>query len=89
MSGDVPAVADVMQAEYFRGFLEQERSELVARLAAQTRRLTECMTLGALTPISHLRHAIRVSECDLRVIDRMVDALKGRFPEESDVRRRA
>ena len=38
MLGDKAATAaDAMQAEYFRAFLEQERLELVARLAAQTR----------------------------------------------------
>src|SRR4026209_1313215 len=40
MLGDkAAAAADAMQAEYFRAFLEQERLELVARLAAQTPQL--------------------------------------------------
>jgi hypothetical protein len=87
---DHPAgIADKAQAEYFCGFLEQEKSELQARLAAQTRRLTMCMTEGEMTPISHVRRAIRTTEGDLGAIDRMLKALRRRFPAEEDVRRRA
>lgn len=91
MSGNESAAtsADVMQAEYFRDFFAQERLDLEARLASHTRRLTECTTVGDMTLISHVRYAIRQAESELRVIDRMVAGLNGRFPVESDVRRRA
>lgn len=85
----VAASADALQPEYFRGFLEHERSELAGHLATLTRRLTECMMTSEMTPISHVRRAIRGAEGQLRVIDRMMDALEGRFPEEGDIRRRA
>lgn len=81
--------ADKAQAEYYRSFLEQEKSELEALLAAQTRRLTVCMTEGEMTPISHVRCAIRTTEGQLGVIDRMLKALLRRFPAEEDLRRRA
>jgi hypothetical protein len=82
--------AEKAQAEYFCGFLEQEKSELEARLAVQTRRLTMAITNGAMTPISQVRRAIRTTEGDLGAIDRMLKALRGRFPDaEDDLRRRA
>jgi hypothetical protein len=81
--------ADVMQAEYFKGFLEQERDESGARLAALTRRLTECLAAGDMTQISHLRGMIRHAEDELRRIDRMMDALRGRFPPEGEPPHRA
>lgn len=84
MSGDrqAAAAADAMQAEYFKRFLEQERSESAARLPALNRRLTECLTTGQTTRVSHLRSVIRAAEGELRGIDRMIDALRGRFTEE-------
>lgn len=83
------AAADAAQAEYFKRFLAQERAESTARLAALTRRLTDCMTRGQGTHIGHLRRIIRKAEGELRGIDRMVDALKWRFPVEDDRRHRA
>ena len=83
------ATADQAQAAYYRGFLEQEKSELEVLLAAQTRRLTVCMTEGEMTPISHVRCASRATEGQLGVIDRMPKAILRRFPDEEDLRRRA
>jgi hypothetical protein len=89
MSGDkqAAAVADAMQAEYFKGFLEQERLESAARLAALMGHLTECLAAGDTTHISHLRRVIRKADNELRGIDRMADALKQRFPREDELRR--
>ncbi|HEX3546359.1 MAG TPA: hypothetical protein VHU62_07275 [Mycobacterium sp.] len=81
--------ADAMQAGYFRGRFEEERSGVAAQLASLTRRLTECMTTDEMTTISHVRRAIRVAEGELRVIDRMLDAIEARFPEEGVIRRHA
>src|SRR5262245_33932245 len=81
--------ADKAQAEYFCVFLEQEKSELQARLAAQTRRLTRAITVGEMTPVSHARCAIRTTERELGAIDRMLKALRRRFPDDDDLRRRA
>lgn len=81
--------ADAMQAEYFRGLFEGERSRVAAQLASLTRRLTECMTTDGMTPISHVRRAIRVAQGELRAIDRMLDAIEERFPEEGVIRRHA
>jgi hypothetical protein len=81
--------ADAMQAEYFRGFFEEERLELAAQVASLTRRLTDCMTKRETTPISDVRRAIRVAEGELRAIDRMLDAIAARFSAEGDLRRQA
>ena len=86
---DAASAADVMQAEYFRGFLDQQRSELTDQLASLTRRLTACMTRGEMTAISHVRRAIRGVEADIHAIDRMAQALTRRFPDDADVKRRA
>ena len=88
MLGDkhAAAAADVMQAAQFRGLLEQERYESAARLAALTRRLTHCMTKGEMIHVGELRRIIRGAEMKLRTIERMVDALKQRFPEVGDRR---
>ena len=82
MLGDMQAAAaaDAMQAEYFKRFLEQERSESAARLAALNHRLAECIRTGQTMHISHLRSVIRVAEGELHGIDRMVHALRRRFP---------
>lgn len=78
--------ADARQAEYFRGYFAEERSEVAAQLASLTRRLTECMTAGETTPISHVRRAIRVTQSQLRAIDRMLEAIDVRFPGEREIR---
>jgi hypothetical protein len=81
-------VADMAQAEYYRGVLEQEKSELQALLAVQTRQLTRCMAVDAVAAASDERRAICRTERDLGVIDRMLRALGRRFPDEEDLRRR-
>src|SRR5262245_20898987 len=78
------AAADALQAEYFKVYLEQERAESAARLAALTRRLIAYQASGEVGHISHLRGVIRVAEEELRGIERMAKALRGRFPEEGD-----
>jgi hypothetical protein len=92
MLGDVQVVAsaDAMQAGYFHGLLREQRAELEAHLASLTRRLTECLTVGDLTPISHVRHAIRDVEWEARAVDRMLCRLEHRFFDDaSPARRRA
>jgi hypothetical protein len=82
-------LADTAQSEVFCGCLEQEKCELQGQLATQTRKLTMCLTAGDMTPISEIRRAIRTAERDLGAIDRMLDALRRRFPDGDDLRRRA
>ena len=50
-------------------------------------RLTHCMTKGEMIHVGELRRIIRGAEMELRTIERMVDALKQRFPEVGDRRR--
>jgi len=86
----VAASADAMQAEYFCGLLQAQRSELGALLASLTRRLTECMTEGEMTPISQVRHAIRDVEWEVSAVDRMLSRLDQRFFDDAaPARRRA
>jgi hypothetical protein len=68
-------LADAMQADAFRAFLDRERRELIAEHAKLVR-------------MGDTRRAILRVETDLRHIDRMVDALERRFPDR-EVSRRA
>ncbi len=80
--------ADVLQAEYFRSALADEHGELEYYRAEHVKRLTECMTTGLMRNISSYRRCIRDTEAELRRIDRMLDGLNRRFPDE-EVKRRA
>jgi hypothetical protein len=84
------------QADYFRFQSQQERSEIAAILANDTKSLTRCMTEGDTGPVGDIRRHIRTVERRLQLIDRMVDALDDRFPDvaagtsdSGSVRRRA
>ena len=79
-------LADVMQAEAFRGYFDRERSELAVQLTRLVKQLTASMTTESHQRISELRRAIRLAEADIRQIDRMVDALEQRFPAVSTPR---
>jgi hypothetical protein len=70
-----------MQADYYRGFLMQMRSDLAAHHGKHTKRLTECMTTGDMGEVNAVRRAIRTIEQELPMIDRMLEALDGRFPD--------
>jgi hypothetical protein len=87
MPGDTQAgtAADAQQADYFKGFLARERYESQSRLAALQRRLTECVTADDRRHIGFVRGMIRGAESELEGIDRMIDALTGRFPEVGDL----
>jgi hypothetical protein len=83
MSEGVRAVADAAQAAYFRLHLLQERRDLAAMLARHTKSLTRCTTEGDMRPMSDIRRHIRTIERELQSIDRMVEALDDRFPDEA------
>jgi DNA-binding transcriptional MocR family regulator len=83
MSERVQAVADAAQAAYFRLRLVQERSDLAAMLGKHTKSLTQCMTERDMRPTSDIRRHIRTIERELQSIDRMVEALDDRFPDEA------
>jgi hypothetical protein len=73
--------ADIMQAGYFREFLQGERSVLAMDLAEHVKHLTHCMNTGrAGGEIANARRAIRKVEAEMRAIDRMTGALDQRFP---------
>jgi hypothetical protein len=82
---DPASLADKAQAEYYRGLLEQKKSELEELLAVQALRLTLCTNGGELTSISQARVATHKAEGDLGAIDRMLRALGRRFPDQEDV----
>jgi hypothetical protein len=86
---DPESLADKAQAEYYRGLLEEKKSELEELLVVQTRLLTMCTNGGELTSIGQVRVAIRKTEGDLGAIGRMLRALGRRFPDEEDLLRRA
>ena len=96
MSEQVQAAADAAQADYFRFQLQQERCEVAAILANDTKSLTRFMTKGDMGPVGDIRRHIRTVERRLQLIVRMVDALDDRFPDvaagtpdSGPVRRRA
>jgi hypothetical protein len=71
-----------MQADYYRGFLEQLRSELESDLARHVRHLTECTATGEVASIGLVRQTIRVAEGEMRVIETMLGALNRRFSDD-------
>jgi hypothetical protein len=83
MSEHAQTVADAAQAAYFRLRLLHERCDLAAMLAKHTKSLTRCMTERDMRPMSDIRRHIRTIERELQSIDRMVEALDDRFPDEA------
>lgn len=78
---DASAIADALQAKYFRGYFESQRNAVRAELAGLVKRLTRGMTSnGDAGEASVIRRAIRAAENELRIIDRMLEALDERFP---------
>jgi hypothetical protein len=79
---EASAIADALQADYFHGYFESQRDALRTELAARVKRLTRCMTLnGDAGKASTIRRSIRAAESELRTIDRILEALDGRFPK--------
>ncbi len=74
------ALADAMQADYFRAFLCELRADLESDHAKLVRRLTSAQVSGDLRAVSGVRRSIRTAEGDLRAVVRMIDALNMRFP---------
>jgi hypothetical protein len=77
------ALADALQADYFRGYLERQRSELAGELAKRLNDLARATTKGATYSPSHIRRSIRHVENGIRAIDRMLQALDRRFPGQA------
>jgi hypothetical protein len=73
--------ADIIQAGYFREYLQGERSILAMDLAQHVKHLTRCMNTGrAGAEIANVRRVIRSVEAEMRAIDRMTGALDQSFP---------
>jgi hypothetical protein len=75
---DGAAAADFSQAEYFRGFLFDEREEVAVELAASRRRLQGCVQGGQVVgfrAMSRARYEVRDLEVQHRELDRMIAAL--------------
>jgi hypothetical protein len=73
------ALADALQAGYFRGFLERQRAVSVAQLGECVQRLNLPMTKSER---SQVRRAMRVAVAEIRAINRMIEALDDRFPPD-------
>jgi hypothetical protein len=81
LRGERPVTAaDTRQAEFWRDWLLGERSELVRQLSSLRNELERCAASTGTGRLGHLRGAIRAVENEIRVIDRMTDALSQRFP---------
>ena len=77
---EAAAVADFMQATYYRGFFESERQVLAKDLAKYVKALTESTNSGNISEATRLRRTIRGAEGEIRAIDRLIEALDRRFP---------
>lgn len=78
---DTAAAADYQQAEYLLRYLGSERADLAQKLAMHARILNDARTAGRVGAVSHHRWCIRRLEDDVRAVNRMIDALKRRFPD--------
>jgi len=77
---DVPTLAsDALQAVYFRGALADRRALVAAEITRQTRKLNALTTRSDALTISRLRREIRTNEAERRDLDRMIEAIDGRF----------
>jgi hypothetical protein len=75
------SAADALQAERWRDWLLQERSDLARELANRRVHLEQCAASASIGKLSHLRSVIREVENEIRGVDRMVDSLARRFPD--------
>jgi hypothetical protein len=76
---DASAVADSMQAAYFRGVLADERAVVAEHLAEARRRLATRLTAEHLHGIARLRQEVRSKEAEQRNLDFLIGALDRRF----------
>ncbi len=75
------AAADAMQAAYFRGFLEEERQQLVAEITKREAEVVKRVEAGQLSALGRLRTQKRAVEAELRYVDRLIQGLAGRFAD--------
>ena len=80
--------ADALQAEFWRGWLIQERAELACELLTRRTHL-EHLDAVEIHALRHVHRALRVLENDIKAIDRMIDSLARRFPDPSSTFPRA
>lgn len=73
------AAADAMQAEYFRGFLRDERRQLVAEIAKREAEIRKRTDAGQISAIGRLRAQTRAVQAELKYVDRLIEGLMGRF----------
>jgi len=74
--------ADASQAAYFRGFLVDERMQVLGDLVQSRARLRECMErtqVVGLRSMARARGAVRDLEARQRELERLIAALDHRF----------
>lgn len=72
--------ADLRQAEYYQDLLEDLRSAVRDELAHHRGSLAVREARGDPTGVRRSQRIIRVKESELAAIDRLIDALRSRFP---------
>jgi hypothetical protein len=77
---EAAAIADAMQASYYRGFFESQRDARARDLAGYVRTLTQCTTTGDMRAASRVRRTIRHTQRNIHAIERMLQALKRKIP---------
>jgi hypothetical protein len=75
------AAADAQQAERWREWLLQERSDLIRELWKRRTHLQDRATSADPRKLSNLRRGVHVTESDLIDVERMIDSLARRFPD--------
>ena len=80
---DSAAAADYQQAQYLIRTLSNERADLAQKLASHARILNDVRTARRSGAVSHHRWCIRRLEAEMQGVNRMIDALRRRFPEQA------
>jgi hypothetical protein len=73
------ARADLRQAEYFRGVLQNECHELDQRVTAHEVAMANYQRLGQLNQVRRMQAEIRLNERERETVQRLLEALDERF----------
>jgi hypothetical protein len=73
--------ADALQAERWRDWFLQERSQLALELSKKKSQYQRCAASVAAHRLRCFRYPIRSTENEIRTVDYTLDALARRFPD--------
>lgn len=76
----VAQLADVHQAEYYRGLLDELRAAVAEELVHHRAALARVQGEGSDFGVGRLHRAIKLKEAEIATLGRLADALTSRFP---------